>query len=106
MKKILISTALLLVAFSAVSHANDGGATHGVIHFVGNIERGPCEYSTATWYRHAGRANGISPASAGRVPAANGLCAGVADTSSISTYEAASTSSSKVLGKVVVVTFH
>ncbi|AYF88951.1 hypothetical protein SA496_28020 [Pseudomonas sp. JS3066] len=106
MKKILISVALLLTVISAVSHASDGKTTHGVIHFVGSIERGPCEYSTATWHRHAGRANGISPNGAGAVPAASGLCAGVADTSSISTFEVASTSSSTIRGKVVVVTFN
>ncbi|MDH4563643.1 hypothetical protein [Pseudomonas sp. BN411] len=106
MKKILIPIAMLLIAFSAASQANDGKTTHGVIHFVGSIERGPCEYSTATWSRHAGRINGVSPGSAGAAPAANGICAGVADTSSIKTYEVASTSRSTIRGKVVIVTFN
>ena len=106
MKKILIPIATLLIASSAASYASDGKTTHGVIHFVGSIERGPCEYSTATWNRHAGRISGVSPSSAGAVPAANGICAGVADTSSISTYVVANSFRSTIRGKVVIVTFN
>ncbi|MCO6060281.1 hypothetical protein NG726_26940 [Pseudomonas sp. MOB-449] len=106
MKTILISTALLLTAFSAVSHSSEDNTIHGVIHFSGSITRAPCEYSTATWHQHAGRSNGSTPDRAGAVPAPNNLCAGIADTASISSHEVAGTSSTRTRGKVVVVTFN
>ncbi|MGF6693455.1 MULTISPECIES: hypothetical protein [Pseudomonas] len=106
MKTILIAISLVLTAFSAVSHATEEKTIHGVIHFVGSINRAPCDYSTADWYLHSGRSDGSSPRSAGAVPASSGMCAGIADTSSISTYEVAASSSTAVRGRVVVVTFN
>ena len=106
MKKVLLYSALLLTAFSANSYAGEARVAHGVIHFTGSINRGPCEYSSTAWYRHAGRNDGISPAHAGKVPEPDNLCAGIADTSSISAHEVTNGSRATVLGKVVVVTFN
>ncbi|AOE82921.1 hypothetical protein [Pseudomonas sp. TCU-HL1] len=106
MKIILASTALLLTAFSADSYSNEEKTIHGIIHFVGSISRAPCEYPTATWHQHAGRTNSSSPDRAGAVPAPSNRCAGISDTSSISTYEVAGTSRTTTRGKVVVVTFN
>ncbi|MDH4582254.1 hypothetical protein E8F20_10275 [Pseudomonas sp. BN415] len=106
MKTILIVISLVLTALSAVSHATEEKTIHGVIHFVGSINRAPCDYSTADWYRHTGRSDGSSPRNAGAVPASSSVCAGIADTSSISTHEVAARSSTTVRGRVVVVTFN
>ncbi len=106
MKKILIAIAMMLIAFSAVSHASNGKAAHGVIQFVGSLNRGPCELPLSDWYQHAGRHEGASPRHAGPVQASGNGCAGIADTSSIHADEVAAASSTTPQSKVVVVTFN
>ncbi|WP_342246639.1 hypothetical protein [Pseudomonas sp. OTU5201] len=105
MKRVMFAIAFALSAAPAISFAGDEGKIHGVINFVGIIERGPCSLLTSDWFVHSGRTNGISPLHAGVIPAPGNMCAGIADTSSIHAFDVVSADTS-VKGKVVVVTFN
>jgi type 1 fimbria pilin len=105
MKGLWGSVVIALAVSSGVSHAGEPGIHHGVIQFVGSIVRAPCELSPGDWYQHLGRVKGVSPTHAGSVPAASGVCAGIADTTSISSRKVSS-SSSVVQGELITITFN
>ena len=105
MKGLWVSAATALAVSSGVSHAGEPGTHHGVIQFVGSIVRAPCDLSPSDWYKHLGRVQGVSPTGADSVPAASGECAGIADTTSISSRKVSSTNSA-VQSELVTITFN
>lgn len=80
-KKVAAMVALV-VASSAVQ-ASGSDSISGIIRFTGEIVVGACDMPASEWYRHAGRQDGRSPTHAGEVPPRNGVCAGIADTGSV-----------------------
>ncbi|BAN46159.1 hypothetical protein [Metapseudomonas resinovorans] len=84
MRKLLVSMSMFLAVVSGNGYADGKFVSHGVIRFTGSIVKSPCPQGSAAWLSHAGRSQGLSPASAGDLPELRNNCAGVVETQSVS----------------------
>lgn len=106
MKKPPIASVICLSALSAFSSASDLPVSSGVIRITGAIVKGPCLFPTAVWARHAGPPHGLgAPSTEAAVSAPSNLCAGIADTQSIST-RTVRDAQGVIQGRVVIVSYN